>query len=202
MIAQTYEAPQGSWTQGYDLDTAYLPKGFHCGQGWVQVATLDSNYTGSATVIVDYIKIYEIKKDGSSIEVDRENYEDFDGELPDYKGGLYIRNPWGSGGEDHPSFGESAYLENGLLTLNISDHSNSVFHFWGNRFKAKPNTNYYVKLKCKIIGACALNVGLDWWREIDSQFIPPNVNNYQAFCSGWYEDTGGKYIEIVEKINR
>lgn len=202
ICAQTSKAPQGAWDEGYDLDTAYLPEEFHCGHGWVQIAMLDSNYTGTATVIVDYIAIYEINKDGSPIFIDSENYDEFNGELPDYKGGLFIRNPWGSGGKNHPPFGESGYVENGLLTLHISDYPKKVFHFWGNRFKAKPNTNYAVKIKCKIIGACRLNVGLDWWREMESLDKGQNVNNYQAFSSGWYEDTAGQDKEIFERVNR
>ncbi len=194
-------APDGAVTKDYDLDTPFLPKGYYCGVSWVQALTLNPNDNSDSKVIVDYVVVYKITKSGSYVEIDREDYsDDYEGALSENKGGLYARYPWY--GKDYHTDIDASYVKNGFVTFNISERPNNVFHFWGNRFEADPNTDYAVGIRCKIIGKCALSVGFDWWREMDSPYAGFNVNNTQAFCSAWYGDTGGKFVEIIEKIRQ
>ncbi len=194
------QVPQGAVTKEYDLDNPYLPQGFRCGISWAQATMLDSNDTSNSKVIIDYIIVYQINKDGSLTEIDREDYdEDSEEQLSEYKGGLYTRSPWYGGNDDHTPI-YASMVRNGLLTMQISDYPRRIFHFWGHKFEAEPYANYAVGMRCKIIGACALSVGFDWWRDFDSK--PSRSNISQAFCSRWYGDTQGQFITIFEKIKQ
>lgn len=195
-------APENAVTKKYAPGVLYLPADFSCGVSWAQALTLTNGSSSTtASIIIDYIAVYQIDGDGNATLVDMQNYDnENEGELSGDLGGLYWRSPWYGGNDTHTGIAES-YVCDGKVTLYVGKRQNRVFHFWGNRFYAEKNTDYAIKMRCKINEDCVVSVGFDWWREFDSPWAGLNKNNCQAFCSEWFGKTEG-YIEIWQKIKQ
>ncbi len=116
------------------------------------------------------------------------------------EGGLFKRFPRWFSDNSHTIITNSI-IENGLLKIIVSDTPDKIVHWWTERVNASPNCKYGLEIKVRIEGNVSLQLGSDFWRELNSPYngYDPNCinsNNCEAWVSDWYSDTNGRFIII------
>ena len=182
-----------------------LPSDYSAGVIWFQAVTHsnlhDESIDGEAKVIIDYEEVFENCPGSAHRSIFYRNYSLISGPLsPDY-GGLYLRVPW-FGGEDVHSPISNSNVEGGELTIAVSEKPDRVAHWWTDRFSVVPLCTYSVKVRFKIKGKASLQIGSDWWRDMNAGWngydsTCQNSNNCEAWVSDWFSNTQNKYTTIT-----
>lgn len=100
----------------------------------------------------------------------------------------------------------NSLISNGQLTISISKTPNRVAHWWTKRFEVNSTCNYFAKIRFKIKGAASLQIGSDWWRDLNAErneYDPDCIksNNCEAWASDWFSDTNDRFVTILVPYN-
>ncbi len=193
--------PDGAIWHNQTLKQVYTPNNFNAVLGWLQAATITPIFSNDSGIIyVDYMKLIEVT---SNIEK-TVYFEDYNmttiRPLNLNEGGLYKRFPKWFVDNSHTKIMSSS-IENGVLKIIVSDTPDRIVHWWTSRVKTLTNSKYLLEIKVKIKGKISLQLGSDFWRELDSPYngFDPNCitsNNCEAWISDWYSDTNDEFIII------
>jgi len=182
-----------------------LPLDYSAGVIWFQAVThsnsQDESIDGPAKVIIDYEEVFENCPGGAPKSIFYRNYKFLSGPLSPDCGGLYLRDPW-FGGDDLHSPISNSYIESGRLTIAVSEKPDRVAHWWTDRFSVDPICTYSVKIRFKIEGKASLQIGSDWWRDMDAGWNKYDStcqisNNCEAWVSDWFSNTYNQYATIT-----
>lgn len=186
------------------LDVIYAPSGFTTVLGWLQAATLSKTQQGEpALIIIDYMNLIEKRADGSEYIVYNEDYNLSQPYLQD--GGLFIRSPrWFDTDDSTPIY--NSEIKDGFLILDASATPDNILHWWTDRVYCDPHARYFLEISVKIEGAAGLQLGSDYWVDMESQNNGwdedcQGVNNCEAWSSNWYGDTEGQFITIKAPLH-
>ncbi len=174
------------------------PADFLAVMGWMQIATLTKNQIGEpASISVDYMRLIEVDPTSGTNILYEENFdiEKLQGLTID-EGALYDRTPTWFANNDHHIPLTSSSIHAGFLTIDVSSTPNNIAHWWTQRKLCKPTATYYVEMRVKIAGKVGLQIGGDFWKDLNVSWAGENVNNREYFASDWYGDTKGEYITI------
>lgn len=161
------------------------PNNFKAVTGWIN-AIHDRNSNEPSQIEMDYIRLYARVND-SDVLLHSNEYKDGIAE-----GGLYMRNPWFGNDDDKPIPYE--YVNNEALLLRTSTKPDNVWHVWN---KIWPRVEVpmgaercWLEVRCRITGPALIQIGIDFWREPDSEYAGWNVNNIESGVSDWYYTSG------------
>lgn len=180
-----------------------MPKDYKSVLIWFQAVTISSSIKESinnSRVVIDYEKVIEKHPDGSEKTVYRRNYDGASHSLPRESGGLYLRNPW-FGGNDYNEKMTNSFIRDGNFTIEVGQKPNRVAHWWTDRVSADSKNKYLLEIRYRVDGMAALQFGSDWWRDQNVNNIGGSedctkLNNCEAWVSGWFENTGGKFVTV------
>lgn len=116
-----------------------------------------------------------------------------------FEGKIFQRLPhW------YPSFGKVSApsgdiirREKKSLVIDLMKKPNAIYHGWTNpKVATTPGMNYEVEMEVKIVGAARLQMGIDFWRDIDSvgssfDETCQKSTNCEGSLSKWFGPTDG-----------
>lgn len=151
------------------------PEQFHAVLALMQVVTVAPcrlPNTEAASVTIRAIRLIERNPKTEDEEVVSEvtSFSSKDDPAP-FEGKLFERLPhW------YPSFGkvtdpgaDMIRYEDKRLVIDLAKKPNAIYHGWTNpKVATKPGMSYEVEMEVKIVGAARLQMGIDFWRNIDS----------------------------------
>lgn len=183
----------------------YPPEGYHAVILHMEAVTVSSQHDpqvdGPATVIVEDMSLIE-KCGISSRTVPGLDFQGYPpGPLSSDDGGLYVRNPWFFGDEHTPI--QNSMVHDGVLEIFVDQTPDSIAHWWTQRVApVRSDCDYHGRVTMKIEGMASVKIGSDWWRSLDADYNGyhkgdcTESNNCLAWSSGWYGDTGGRFITV------
>ncbi len=190
------------------IDFPRPPNRFKAVQGWAQAVTMSKNQRGeNALLEMDFLRLREEDPATGATIVVAEAAFDFEAvPLPCVPagrcdGGLWERDPW-FGSDAHIEMWNSAVTQ-GILQINIAQTPNKVAHWWTSRSLNKADRRYFIETRFRITGQAALQLGVDYWVALDSQWTEPQDvrcergNNCQGWASIWFGDTGGAFVTKI-----
>lgn len=205
--------PDGALWTGQDVTTGHhniTPpiENFRAVLGWLQTVTISpyQNPGETAIVTVDYIRLIGYMKINSKIIpqiVIEDNYDrPFPRSLNQEEGKLYNRLPrWFAGEVYEYKDVFNSQIQDGFLTIDVAKTPDKIVHWWTPRIYIDPNAQYYLmQIRFKIDGKAAIQIGSDWWKDINSPYLGYGINNIEAWISDWYGNTNGNFVEITVPI--
>ena len=161
--------PDGAIWANETIRRAVAPPGFHAVIGWLQAATLSPDQSGEpAKIIVDYMKLIEQDPEGNESVIYKEHYNDSRPRaLSIDEGGLYDRHPWWFATDEHTRVFNSE-IRDGYLTIDVSQTPNRIVHWWTYREWNNVGHRYFLELRVKVQGAVGLQLGSDFWVDLES----------------------------------
>lgn len=202
-IEESSFIPDGAIKEGEEINRINPPSGFGSVVSWAQAATLSPNQSSNETakIWVDYMRLIEDPPGSGTQIIDEVNYDNIEAEpLSISEGGLYDRSPQWYNTDNHaPVF--NSEIKDGILYIDVSKTPNNIVHWWGQRKKSTPNAKYYIEIRFKIEGKIGLQLGVDYWIDLSSDWNGWDqnclgVNNCEAWYSDWFGDTEGEFITI------
>jgi hypothetical protein len=169
------------------------PAGFGAAVVWMQ-AVHDSNQRGEGRLEVDWIRLHATVG-GRDVIVARDEYND-----QKVCGGLYTRYPWFAS-DRHDALPASFDAKRGLLVLHPSRLPRKVYHWWNCQRGALPagSDACWAEARLRIHGSAAVQVGLDYWKNLDIGYGGPEVNNKEAASSRWFfADPAWQIIKVAK----
>lgn len=162
----------------YSLPTP--PQGFTAAVGWMQAIDIDGKGTPSK-VEVDWMKLHAIVNSKDTV-LYEDNFESMTAAMSWY--GLYSRNPW-FGGDRLESM--PFKVENGLLITEPHIYSYRVYHWWNTHRALVPagTSRVWFEAAVRITGRAGVQVGIDYWIDLDAPSAGPQKNNREAGASDW-----------------
>ncbi len=88
------------------------------------------------------------------------------------------------------------------LEIDLSLAPQEIYHGWTNpKVSAKEGMRYIVEVEAKIVGAARLQIGVDYWRELNSGYNTFDLtcqtsNNCEGYVTKWFGPTGGDFQTI------
>lgn len=196
--SQSQNVPQGAWSTHQIISNRFAPAGFGAVVAWAQTATLSKLQSGAPSKIeVDYMRLVEEDSvTGISILAEESYDATVIHGLNINQGALYDRSPSWFANNDHHIAMTNSVIQNGLLSIDVSQTPDNIAHWWTERRPCKPTATYYVEMRVRITGQVGLQLGGDFWTTLTSSWAGYNVNNREYFASDWYGDTNGQFIII------
>ncbi|OGI21513.1 MAG: hypothetical protein A2808_00550 [Candidatus Moranbacteria bacterium RIFCSPHIGHO2_01_FULL_55_24] len=202
LSVNTFRVPQGAIWKDETIREKNTPGDYSAVVGWINAATvLPCAVEGSkAEIEIRSIKVIEQNIETGEEKTVRE--VSFGNDRKGFEGGLFKRLPewFGPGEGDHASKLES--LKDHALRISLEEASQNVYHGWtAPRAETTPGTRHIVEVEARIAGAARLQLGLDYWRDLE---VPYNgydekcqaSNNCEAWISEWYGDTDGEFATL------
>lgn len=153
--------------------------------GWA-VALSDREIADSCKMEIDYIRIFG-RLGTNLILLESQEYNAYD---PGNDGGLYMRHPFfPEGYDEHDTMpGE---LSGGVLTLNVYQRPDKVWHWWTPRFYAASFSydSYRVECRVRTTGHAVIQVGIDFRNAQDSVS--------ELGVSDWAFENNGEWQTVV-----
>lgn len=195
---QPPNVPQGAWSTHQVVTNRFPPSGYNAVVAWAQAATLSKTQTGvSAKIEVDYMRLVEEDPITGITILAEETYNATTPQILSInQGALYDRTPSWFANDDHHVLMTNSIIQNGLLSIDVSQSPDNIAHWWTSRAISKPTATYYVEMRVRITGQVGLQLGGDFWTTLTSPWAGYNVNNREYFASDWYGDTNGQYVVI------
>lgn len=115
-----------------------------------------------------------------------------------FDGKLYSRIPsWYKGSAMNPVDGMLSNDESELM-IDLAKAPRTIYHGWTDpKVEAKPGMNYLVEMEVRIAGQARLQMGIDYWRTINSKYNDvfdencQKSNNCEGYLSRWFGPTDG-----------
>ncbi len=114
-----------------------------------------------------------------------------------FTGELFPRIPNWYGGSSFKPVGGMFTEKDGYLVIDVSRSPQFIYHGWTDpKVATKPGMTYSVEMEVKISGLARLQIGVDYWREIDSEYnlfdsTCEKSNNCEGYLSRWFGPTDG-----------
>ena len=131
----------------------------------------------------------------------REDYAGQEGgALPEGSGGLYVRSPsWFLTDEHSPVW--NSEVAGGVLAIDAAQTPDNIIHFWTERADVsglpRPGQQAcFLEVRVKVEGACALQLGCDFWRDVTAPWTEDPPNNCESWISDWIHDTNGAWRTV------
>lgn len=163
---------------------------------WFVLATCQKNPSPQdAQLFIEWIKVYKACNN-NTVCILNDNYL-FKEKINESDGLLYPRSPqWFASGATSPIWNISK--DNYRFKISAVETPDNLIHWWTKRIKYDPSCRYYLEMKIKIVGACGLQVGIDFWRGEFSPYTgwSPDcvgVNNCETCWSSWFCSTDNDY---------
>jgi hypothetical protein len=109
------------------------------------------------------------------------------------RGGLYLRDPWFHNNTheamslDPPARKQSVER---LAVLRVGERPDRIWHFWSASGRAPIPAGHLegctTRARVRISQGALLQLGMDYWRDLDSLWAPHSQNNHEAGASRWY----------------
>lgn len=188
------QAPEGAVFPNKSLFLLKTPHNELWAAARFDVATLKKGVENDGLIEIDYIEIIQedLTTNKSSV-IERIDYKKNKASIPTSEGGLYVRDPWYIAA-DCPRPLVNAKQINDHLIIKVGEQPNYISHFWSNWVKTPANTRLYVKASFKITGEIGFQMGLDYASQMGGR---QGGKNTEAFVSNWYNDTNGKFINVM-----
>lgn len=157
------------------------PSGFTAAIGWMQAIDIDGKGTPSK-VEVDWMRLHAIiNKTDTVLYTDEFNYQT---DAMSYYG-LYSRYPWFAGDR---LASMPFIVENGMLIMHPDFYSNNVYHWWNTSRVLLPinMSRIWFESKVRITGNAGVQIGIDYWKNLDAPPAGYNVNNTEVGTSDWF----------------
>lgn len=195
--------PDGAiWTKE-TVRRVSAPTGYTAVSAWINAATVRSciDEKEQAQIVLRAVRIIEHPIDGGEEHVVKEVIFE-NGDAGDFEGKLFPRLPkWfgegtGSGWQSIAAYRDHYYY------IDLARASQRIFHAWTNpRLPARSDAVYIVEVEAKIIGRARLQLGVDYWRNIDAPYNGysddcTSANNCEGWISDWYGDSGGAFVTL------
>ncbi len=168
------------------------PNGFSAATPWFCGIHLDDQ-DESSYIDLDYMRLYAVIG-GQSVLLYSDDYST----AGSVSGGLYLKHPWFGSSDFHDDeIPYTAYPDSGFVRLHTSDRNDRVFHLW-NRYRSLVPVNAekcWVEVNCRITGPAGVQIGMDFWRDLNAPYAGYNVNNVEAGASDWYFQSA--YWQII-----
>jgi len=99
--------------------------------------------------------------------------------------GLYSRNPWFAGDR---LAAMPFNIENGTLIMETGLFPNHVFHWWNTSRSLIPagTSRVWCEARVRITGGAGVQIGIDYWKDLNASYAGYGVNNTEAGASDWY----------------
>ena len=126
-----------------------------------------------------------------------------------FKGELFQRFPrWYEGTSAQPTSGMLSRDEESLV-IDLAKSPLTIYHGWTDpKVKAVPGRYYLVEMEVKLTGLARLQMGIDYWREINSAYNTFDTrcqksNNCEGHLSHWFgpaKDGGWQTIRTPDTL--
>lgn len=204
-VSQQSNIPNGAITKNQEIPKPNPPNGWLAVICWLQAATLQPDqYNDTAKIEIDYMNLIEYNNStGLSTTIENVNYDTVATPRMLYasEGGLWMRKPsWYCCNDSHTVMYNSL-ISNGFLSINLAQYPNNIAHWWTSRHLLKSNCKYYLEVRVRVIGKCAIQMGSDWWISMTASWCGTNICNTEAWASDWFGDTGGDFNVIKVPMN-
>lgn len=157
-----------------------LPAGFSAMTPWFQ-AVHNSVLGSTSHVEVDYVRTYSEVVSGNTLIRTLIVSDEYD-TWSTSSGGLYTK--WFTT-DDHTPM--PATIVDGVLNFSPSDSGDRVWHWWPNRIPySETSGKFVVEVRLRLTGAACVQIGADWWRDMNAWWNGYNVNNKEVGASRWY----------------
>lgn len=180
-----------------------VPKKFHAVLGFIQIVTVAPCHLSdskNASVTIRALRLIEHDPQ-TGVERIVSNIDRFSAKdnPASFEGKLFQRLPrWypSSGKIIRPGKNIIQYADNQIV-IDVSKKPQTIYHGWTNpKVKAKPGMNYLVEMEVNIVGAARLQMGIDFWKSIDSKGSDfdetcKKSTNCQGSLSNWFGPTNG-----------
>lgn len=195
-----FDVPFGAQHSKETVWRKTAPEDFHAVLALMQVVSVapcDLQADQEAKLSIRAIRLIERdpKTGNESVVSEVRNFSDQQGEFR-FDGELYSRIPtWYSGASSKPTTQLSK--EDKVLTIDLGKSPKKIFHGWTDpKVATKPGMNYLVEMEVKISGSARLQMGIDYWREIESSYNEfdqscEKSNNCEGSLSNWFGPTDG-----------
>jgi hypothetical protein len=209
------DIPEGAIWQKETIRRETPPDGFGAVVGWIVAATSAPCVTKQslAQIEIKSIKILRCEKETNCETVIKE--ATFNGnKWPTFERALFPRIPNWFGeteGSRVRSYKNIDKINNGVLSIDLAKISRHIYHGWtAPRSSVDQNTLYFLEVTAKITGGAKLQIGMDYWRNLNAPYNGYDencngTNNCEAWISDWYGDTNGQFVtfrapkKILEK---
>jgi hypothetical protein len=153
-----------------------IPAGFSSVVPWMQ-AVHNPRLGSTSHIEVDYLRLYSIDKTLLAS-------NDYNSWNPTKDGGLYTKhNHWFAFDNHDPM---PAAISNGALSFYPSD-VDSVWHWWTDRITTPSSLqSIYVEARVRISGGGCVQLGADWWLNVDAPYAGNGINNKPVGVTRWY----------------
>ena len=192
------QTPNGAIWKDYIIKREKAPERYGTVVGWWQVAAIDQNEVPEdANIIFKYLKLIELRPDGQEVVVFEKQY---DSPLAKNEYALFVRNPKWFASNDNSSFNGCYVNKNNLPVIDVTKAPERIIHGWTDRIPVNHDSRYMIEMKVKI-KKVAFQLGSDYWIDLASDYNHWDEdcltsNNCEAYVSGWYYDTRGKFKTI------
>lgn len=159
------------------------PHGFTAATPWFCGIHLDSP-SETSYIDLDYMRIFAVVAGQNTL-----LFSDDYNAAGSVSGGLYLKHPWFGNGDYHENeIPYTAFADSGFVRLITSDRNDRVWHLWNrNRSLVPVNAEKcWVEVRCRISGPAAVQIGMDFWRDMYATWNGLDVNNVEAGASNWY----------------
>lgn len=157
-----------------------LPAGFSAMTPWLQ-ARHNPIIAPTSCVEVDYVRAYSEVVSGNTIYWTLLVTDEYN-TWSTSSGGMYTI---GFPTDDHTPM--PATTIDGILNFCPSDIANNVWHWWPDRVPYTTATGkFVVEVRLRLTGGACVQIGADWWRDMDAEHAGYNVNNKEVGTSKWY----------------
>lgn len=162
------------------LEYDTLPAGFSAMTPWLQ-AVHNPKIAPTSRVEVDYVRAYSEVVSGNTIYWTQLVTDEYD-TWSSSSGGMYTI---GFPTDDHTPM--PATTIDGILNFCPSDIADKVWHWWPNRVPYTEATGkFVVVVRLRLTGGACVQIGADWWKDMDVDWNGYNVNNKEVGASKWY----------------
>lgn len=158
---------------------------------WVAAATVIPGIANDGYVEVDWMQLIDLDQGGMVV---LESHFDVDGMLSSELGGLFGR--WFPPGSARTPLTNSM-VQNGILRVNVGAKPDNVNHWWLAGYKGIPGHRYALKMRFRMHGHIGVQLGCDFW-TVPSE--DGSATLMEGWCSDWYGDTGGEFIEVTSPL--
>jgi hypothetical protein len=203
--------PEGAiWTrQTIRRDTP--PDGYGAILIWAQTATQKGGQPGSvkAFVTIDYWKVIEEINANKNVLFEEHYDYSYRKGFTTGEAGLYVRYPYwfDPAALDYHAPAFNMFAQNGILSIDVSQTPDSIVHWWTqNRQPAQAGAKYSVEIRLKVEGACSVQLGADYYRNLTVGVIPNfdssclTSNNCEAWISDWIGDTNNSFVTVTAPL--
>lgn len=161
----------------------------------VSVAPCPMVDTQEATLSIRALRLIERNPSSGTDQVVSE-ITDFSKSNPfRFDGRLYPRVPHWYWGDSIAPIAGMLITNDGALLIDVTKAPKMIFHGWTDpKVPTKPGREYRVEMEVKLTGLARLQIGIDYWRNVDSAYNEfdetcQKSNNCQGSLSNWFAPT-------------